>query len=206
MDWLDLLPILWPPDMKRSLENTLMLGKIEGKRRRGCQRTEWLDSIINHWCEPLSMIQWMWIWANSRRWRKAGEPGVLQSMGSQRVQYNSATENSTNHFTNLLLSLPTTTFLLFASMSSNFFFILRSSMDRGTWQATVHWVTKSRPRLKQLCITNTMQGLPFSAHHCCLDLAFFYLLQKTPHRNVGQLLQPCWVWLTRQCSAQSCPV
>ena len=48
MDWLDLLPILWPPDMKRSLENTLMLGKIEGKRRTGCQRTEWLDSIINH--------------------------------------------------------------------------------------------------------------------------------------------------------------
>ena len=28
-------PILWPPDVKNSLEKTLMLGKIEGRRRRG---------------------------------------------------------------------------------------------------------------------------------------------------------------------------
>ena len=28
-------PILWPPDAKTSLEKTLMLGKIEGRRRRG---------------------------------------------------------------------------------------------------------------------------------------------------------------------------
>ena len=30
-----------------SLENTLMMGKIEGKRRRGWQRMRWLDSIID---------------------------------------------------------------------------------------------------------------------------------------------------------------
>ena len=29
------------------LEKTLMLGKIEGKRRRGCQRMRWLDSITD---------------------------------------------------------------------------------------------------------------------------------------------------------------
>ena len=29
------IPILWPPDAKNSLEKTLMLGKIEDKRRRG---------------------------------------------------------------------------------------------------------------------------------------------------------------------------
>ena len=41
-------PILWPPDSKsESLEKTLMLGKIEGKRRRGQPRTRWLDGIIN---------------------------------------------------------------------------------------------------------------------------------------------------------------
>ena len=28
-------PVLWPPDAKNSLEKTLMLGKIEGRRRRG---------------------------------------------------------------------------------------------------------------------------------------------------------------------------
>ena len=39
-------PIPWPPDVKNnSLEKTLMLGKIEGKRRRGQQRMRWLDSI-----------------------------------------------------------------------------------------------------------------------------------------------------------------
>ena len=41
-------PILWPPDGKAdSLEKTLMLGKIEGRRRRGRQRVRWLDGITN---------------------------------------------------------------------------------------------------------------------------------------------------------------
>ena len=39
-------PILWPPDTKAdSLEKTLMLGKIEGRMRRGQQRMRWLDGI-----------------------------------------------------------------------------------------------------------------------------------------------------------------
>ena len=41
-------PILWPPDVKTdSSEKTLMLGKIEGRRRRGQQRMRWLDGITN---------------------------------------------------------------------------------------------------------------------------------------------------------------
>ena len=40
--------ILWPPDMKSWLiEKTLMLGKIEGRMRRGRQRMRWLDGITN---------------------------------------------------------------------------------------------------------------------------------------------------------------
>ena len=39
-------PTFWPPDEKNSFEVTLMLGKIEGKRR-GQQRMRWLDSITN---------------------------------------------------------------------------------------------------------------------------------------------------------------
>ena len=40
--------ILWPPDAKSWLfEKTLMLGKIEGRRRRGRQRMKWLDGIIH---------------------------------------------------------------------------------------------------------------------------------------------------------------
>ena len=41
-------PILWPPDVKSWLiEKTLMLGKIEGRRRRGWQRMRWLDGITD---------------------------------------------------------------------------------------------------------------------------------------------------------------
>ena len=64
------------------LEKTLMLGKIEG-RRRGQQRMRWLDGITD------SMNT---IWASSRRWWRTGKPGVWQSMGSQRVWYDWATE------------------------------------------------------------------------------------------------------------------
>ena len=66
-----------------SLEKTVMLGKIESKRR-GWQRMRWPDSI------PLT--QWTWIWANSgKQWKTEG-PGVLQSIGSQRVRHNLVTE------------------------------------------------------------------------------------------------------------------
>ena len=41
-------PILWPPDARAdSFEKTLMLGKIEGRRRRGQQRMRWLDGITD---------------------------------------------------------------------------------------------------------------------------------------------------------------
>ena len=39
-------PILWPPDVKTdSLEKTLILGKVEGRRRRGQQWVRWLDGV-----------------------------------------------------------------------------------------------------------------------------------------------------------------
>ena len=37
-------PIVWPPD---ALEKTPMLGKIEGRRRKGQQRMRWLDGITD---------------------------------------------------------------------------------------------------------------------------------------------------------------
>ena len=60
-----------------SFEKTLMLGKIEGKRRRGQQRMRWQDGSM------ASPTQWTWVWVNSRSWWWTGRPGVLQSMGSQ---------------------------------------------------------------------------------------------------------------------------
>ena len=52
-----------------SLEKILMLGKIEGGRRRGWQRMTWLDGIAN---------QWTWVWVNSRSWHAAVH-GVAKS-------------------------------------------------------------------------------------------------------------------------------
>ena len=47
-------PILWPPD---SFEKTLMLGKIEGRRRKGRLRMRWLDGITDLMDMSLSTLQ-----------------------------------------------------------------------------------------------------------------------------------------------------
>ena len=66
-----------------SFEKTLMLGKIEDGRRRGQQRMR---------CWTAASTQWTWVWVSSRNYWWTGKPGMLQSIGSQRVGHNWATK------------------------------------------------------------------------------------------------------------------
>ena len=79
-------PILWPSDVKNWLiGKDLMLGKIEGGRRGD-------DRGWDGWMASLTW--WTWVWARSGSWWWAGKPAVLQSLGSQRVGHDWATELS----------------------------------------------------------------------------------------------------------------
>ena len=71
-----------------SFEKTLMLGKIEGRRKRGRQRMRWMPSLT--W--------WTWVWESSRSWWWTGKPGVIQFTESQRVRHDWVNEMNWTDF------------------------------------------------------------------------------------------------------------
>ena len=66
-----------------SLEKTLMLGGIGGRRRRGWQRWEGWMALLT---------RWTWVWVNSGNWWWTWRPGVLWFIGSQRVRHDWVTK------------------------------------------------------------------------------------------------------------------
>ena len=91
MHWTDAeakTPILWPDSLKKTL--------IWERLKSG----EGDDRGWNGWMA--SPTQWTWVWASSRREWRTGMPGVLQSMRSQRVGQDWATEQQQEHAVKIL--------------------------------------------------------------------------------------------------------
>ena len=109
------------------LEKTLMLGKIEGRRRRGQQSMRWLDGITDSMDMSLSKLQELVMDRKS---------GLLQSMGSLRVD---TTERFHFHFS--LSGI--------GEGNGNPFqcSCLENPRDGGTWWAAIYGVAQSRTRL-----------------------------------------------------------
>ena len=83
-----------------SLEKTLMLGKIEGRRRRGQQRMRWLDGITNTMDMSLSKLRKL---VTDRKSWHAAVHGVTKSW----TRLSDWTElNSSSHFVNYLFAIP----------------------------------------------------------------------------------------------------
>ena len=77
------IPILWPPHGKSWLIWKDPAAGKDWRREKGTTEDEMLG-----W-HP---TQWTWVWVNSRSWWWTGRPGVLQSVGLQRVGHDWATE------------------------------------------------------------------------------------------------------------------
>ena len=73
-------PMLWPPDAKKGL-----IGK-DPDAGKDWRYNRWWDGWM------ASPTRWTWVWASSGSWWWTGRPGMLQSMGSQRVRHDWATE------------------------------------------------------------------------------------------------------------------
>ena len=86
--------LMWRID---SLEKTLNLGKFEGRRR-------WQG--WDGWMA--SPTQWTWVWVSSGSWWWTGKPGMLQSMGSQRLGHGWMTELNWRENWQILETMPST--------------------------------------------------------------------------------------------------
>ena len=162
-------PILWPPDAK-----SWLIWKDPDAGKDWGAGGERDNRGWDGWMA--SLTQWRWVWASCGSWWWIGKPGMLQSMGSQRVGYNWMAElnwlfPSLFPRENLVTALRYRWASCVAQqlkkklpanggdgglMSGSGrppgvgngnplqYSCLENTMDRGTWQPTIHEITKSQ--------------------------------------------------------------
>ena len=81
--------LMWRVD---SLEKKLILGKTEGRRRRGRQKRRWLDGITN---------LWIWVWTYSRRQWRTFKTGMLHAVHGVTKSHTQLSDWTTTWFGNM---------------------------------------------------------------------------------------------------------
>ena len=104
MDWKEIKPV-----NSKAIQSWIFIGRTDLKLKlQYSGHLMWRANLLETCWERLkaggeeddrgrdgwmaSLTRWTWVWANSRRWWRTGKPGVLEPVGSQRVQRDWAAE------------------------------------------------------------------------------------------------------------------
>ena len=148
-----------------SLEKILMLGKI---RARG----EGDDRGWDGWM--VSSIQWTWVWAKSGRWWRTGKPGVLQSMGLQRVRYGWATEQEQQSGHSLHIPFPSS---LRTSHPLPVLILNLKKIKPGVLETEIHSCSESILHSKRISVQSVAFEISESHHWLPISSAIKFPLQ-----------------------------